>query len=306
MVKTSALHKIEDGVFPSSFRDNSHIYYKHYLPLKKLASKKKIVHVIFQHGMIEYHRRHDDLFDALRCHFGGEVIISVMDLFGHGLSGGHRGYIDKFETFTKDYLNFLEHCNKKFYQEKSREITTVMISRSLGSLVVLRTMTNQEYKIPFRVDSFIFSNPCIKPKIALPKTVFQFLSNLPDALSLVRVPLIYNAYDLSHDKEKAISFLHDHLISKSITIQLGVETANATKKINTLSYFIQTPSLFLISGDDRVVDAEKTKLFISGMDKKFVRTLNYPKMRHDILNETCRKDVFKEIIKFIGDTRKRL
>ena len=52
-------------------------------------------------------------------------------------------------------------------------------------------------------------------------------------------------------------------------------------------------------GDDSVVDNEKAKLFVTGMDKKVAESKTYPNMKHDLLNETCRKDVFKEIIKWI-------
>ena len=97
--------------------------------------------------------------------------------------------------------------------------------------------------------------------------------------------------------------MHDHLISKSITIKLGIETLRASKDINSLSYFLNIPCFFILSGDDRIVDNEKTQLFITGMDKKLVKAKYYPNMRHDILNETCRNDVFQEIISYIESFR---
>jgi alpha-beta hydrolase superfamily lysophospholipase len=40
------------------------------------------------------------------------------------------------------------------------------------------------------------------------------------------------------------------------------------------------------------------------MDKNIVKVKYYPNMRHDILNETCRIDVFREIIEYIENHRK--
>ena len=87
------LHQIEEGHFVSAYHEKTSIYFKHYLPKGKLP--KKIVHLIFQHGMIEYHLRNQDFFDILRRE-NPHIVISVMDLYGHGLSGGYMGHIDQF------------------------------------------------------------------------------------------------------------------------------------------------------------------------------------------------------------------
>ncbi len=303
MVSKSELHLTEEGSFHSHFGERTHIFYKHYLPANSTVLPKKLIHIIFQHGMIEYHKRHEDLFDALRLKYGKKLIISTMDLLGHGLSGGHRAYVDSFDTYQQDMKNFINICYERFYKDHS--IKTHIISHSLGGLVSLKTVTNEEIQLPMKISSIVFVNPCISPKIELPKFAVRVVENFPETVNRVRVPLIYDAYDLSQDKEKAIAFMHDHLISKSITIKLGIETLHAVKHINSLSYFFDIPCFFILSGDDKVVDNEKTKLFITGMNKEIVKVKYYPNMRHDILNETCRNEVFQEIISYIDDSRKR-
>lgn len=298
MPNSKQLHSIEEGTFSSAnIAFPSHIYFKNYLPPEGLS--KKFYHVIFQHGMIEYHKRHEELFDHLRKAFGKNILISAMDLYGHGKSGGDRGYIDTFDSFTQDFAAFVRICFDRYYLEPDIEVVPIFISHSLGGLITLKTLADETIELPIQPKACIFVNPCMKPKIELPKEVSQFLENLPETLLKVRIPLIYDAYDLSQDQEKAKEFIGDHLISKSITIKLGVETIKACKDINSVSYFFNIPSLFMISGDDRVVEASKTELFYTGMDKKLAKKINYPTMRHDLLNETCRNEVFLEIINFI-------
>lgn len=293
--QSTALHRIEEGVFESSFPEKTHIFFKTYYPKEELASNA--YHVIFQHGMIEYHKRHEDLFNALRLRFGNRLLISCMDLYGHGKSGGDRGYIDKFSTFVEDFRNFLSIQYHRHYMD--RYFTPIFISHSLGGLVMLKALSDESRPLAIDPKLCVFVNPCLKPKLNLPKEATTLLSSMPETLAKVRVPLIYNGYDLSHDEQKTREFVSDHLISKSITIKLGTETLNATKDINSISYFFNYPTLFLLSGDDRIVENEKTELFYAGMDKKRVRKVNFPNMRHDLLNETCRTQAFEEIIKDI-------
>ena len=294
MDRNLELHRVVEGNFASHYPDNAPIYFKHYIPKEKKDFK---YHVIVQHGMIEYHRRHENLYQSLMNIFKDDIAISMMDLLGHGYSGGDRAYLDKFDTYTRDQLQFFKVCHQRFYQENTPR--TILISHSLGGLVSLKTVTNPELHLPFHIDGFIFTNPLIAPKLEIVKPLLRFVDHLPKTLAKVHVPLVYNAYDLTQDSDRAISFMHDHLISKSITLKLAVETLKATKNINSLSYFFKYPSLFILSGDDRLVDNEKTKLFITGMNKKLVEVKYYSNMRHDIMNETCRSDVFQDIINYI-------
>lgn len=297
MAEILKYHIILEETFTSDFEEPAHIYVKHYTPINGINRDQKYIHLMFQHGMIEYHSRHAEFFHYLLNYFQENIIISVMDLLGHGLSGGHRAYVDKFETYCIDMVNFFENCNSHFPSDIVGK--RILGSHSLGGLIVLKTVVSEDYKLPFSVDNLIFINPCISPKVEAPKTSVYMAQKIPQLMKRIRLPLIYSAYDLTEDQDKAISFMHDHLISKSVSIKLAIETIKATQGLNRLSYFCKIPSLYILSGDDVVVDNDKTELFVTGIDKKLVVLLKYPKMKHDILNETCRIDVFKEIIKYI-------
>ncbi len=295
MGEKEKLHHIVERDFLSSLDNKSHIYCKHYFPTQKLP--KRYIHVIFQHGMIEYHQRHEELYNSLRKYFKNKIVISVMDLVGHGLSGGYRAYVDSIDTYTKDMYQFFDQCSEVL--PESTEVKTIIISHSLGGLITLKAVTHEEFESKLNIDSLIFTNPCFAPKIELPRKSLSVLDGVPDFIGQIKLPSIYSAKDLTSDPEREMSFIHDHLISKSVSIKLISEINKATKNINSLSYFMQYPCFFILSGNDRLVDNEKTKLFITGMSKELVELKEYPRMLHDILNETCRSDVFREIIQYI-------
>lgn len=297
MSKTSSF-KHESVQLVSNEKNAPHLYVEHIYPSKKLG--KKIKHIIFQHGMIEYHGRHKALLESLCAHFKQDFVISSLDLVGHGKSGGLRGHVSSFDHYTSDWLNFLKSCRDKFYDD--HEVETFIISHSLGGLIVLKSLIEHSAELPFPIKKTIFCNPCIRPNLEIPKSLVSFVSDhIPKSIGQIKFPLIYSAEDLTHDKEKMIDFQKDPLISKSISLNLGVETIKACEKLAGESYFYPYPSLFLISGDDKVISTEKIEVFLSGMRKGLVTRKYYPGMRHDLLNETCRKDVFQDIINYIEE-----
>lgn len=289
------LYKVRHSKLESSEKSSPHLFVQH-LIANSLGDKIK--HFIFQHGAIEYQERHRDLFDSLAGEFRENFVISTLDLVGHGKSGGERGHVSSFDNYLQDWQSFLNHCKDEFYSE--RDVETYIISHSLGGLIVLNAILSEEVEIPFPIHKTIFCNPCIKPMLEIPSWASRFLDTYAaDAIGRMRIPLIYGAQDLSHDDEKIVEFTEDPLISKAITIKMGLEIINACERLSGQSYFFPYPALFLLSGDDRIVDKNRTEVFLSGMEKHLIVKKVYPKMLHDLFNETCRTEVFQEIIDFI-------
>lgn len=287
------LHLIRDGSF-DSHQEGAHIYFKQYFPKKKLS--KKAIHIIFQHGAVEYHKRHEQFFDTLRDRFGNKLVISCMDLVGHGLSGGPRAYVNDFDVYIQDFLRF-SRVIEPLYQDY--DVDTIVLGHSLGGMILLKTLIDYESEIPFPIRAAVFSNPCIRPKIHIPSSVTKKMDDFADKLGKLRLPSLYDGFDITSDQQRAIAFNNDQLISNFMTWKMGVEILKMSKNFNSLSYFLKTPAFFIVSDADEVVDPLTTELFMAGIDKELLTKSNYKNMKHDILNETCRSEVFKEIIAYI-------
>lgn len=283
-----------DGNFQSSL-DGAHISFKQYSKSKKL--NKKIKHIFLQHGAIEYHKRHMELIEYLIEKYGNSVLISCMDLVGHGYSGGTRAYVDDINTYQEDFLQFMR-ISLDLYHE--HEIKTHFIGHSLGGMVLLKSLVDKGDMIPFEVESIILSNPCIKPYLKLPSFAKTLVRELSENLSKTRVPSLYSGKDLTSDIERAMDFDGDHLNSNFMTFGMINSILEASDKIMSYSYYLKHPILFLLSGKDTVVNAQSTELFISGIEKDLVKVLKYMDAKHDLFNETCRRQVYEEIVEYLG------
>lgn len=288
------LHKIIEGKFESS-ENAEHIYFRHYFPASGVVTGKPL-HIIFQHGAIEYHAHYQEFFDYLRDKFKDRLVISCMDFLGHGLSGGARSHADNLDHYIFDFCNFTNIC---FNLDFDKERDVFFIAHSMGGLVTLEAIIDHEKRLGLKPLALILSNPCIRPKLQVPKKFENVAKTISEYIAKVRLPCLTDGFDLTSDKDKALSFECDHLNSDFMTLKLCLEVLKHSRKMTTLSYYLKTPSFFLLSGDDKIVDVETTKLFIGGVNKDMAKMSFYPKARHDLLNEIDRENVYKEIFYYI-------
>jgi alpha-beta hydrolase superfamily lysophospholipase len=85
---------------------------------------------------------------------------------------------------------------------------------------------------------------------------------------------------------------------------MAKEVIDASHRIRGLSYYLRVPSLFLIAGEDKVVDPESTALFAHGIEKRLTQIIHYPSHYHELWNEIDRFEIFETMKKWIEKTLK--
>jgi alpha-beta hydrolase superfamily lysophospholipase len=274
--------------------DGHTIYVKHMIPTAGLSKVK--YHIFFVHGAIEHLGRHDAIFDYLKNHFRSEIVISTYDHVGHGKSTGPRASIDNFKIYSDDFLNFI---NKSDFLENKKDLKRILITHSMGGLVVLNSIFQNRCKFNQYFSGIVFSNPCIKPTMNLPKFSIDMIESLPENILKLRLPLVHHGQGLCNDAQKSAEFDTDPLISKFIGLKLGLEISAAAKNVRTYSYYLDRPCLFLLSDEDYICDAQMTKLFASGIDKHLVTIKEYKNCKHELFNEIIRNKVFEDLTTWI-------
>jgi lysophospholipase len=284
--------EIESGKFFSY--DGIPLYYKSASTSRRPGDVDQF-HLIIVHGLVEYHNRHQFLWEYLLEKFQGEFRVSWIDLRGHGLSSGARAHVDRFDDYAQDLISFL-NFSQEICPQKSK---TILFGHSLGGLVVVKTALDLLKESQVQVDGLILSNPCLKAARRVEGWQEQGLGMGAKLLSRLRVPSIYSGKDLTQDEALSREFDLDPLISKFVTLGLLNQILITTQEVRHLSYFLDLPSLFLLSGKDELVDVKTTQLFVKGISKDLVTDFFYHDKKHELLNEIGRDIVANDILQWI-------
>jgi alpha-beta hydrolase superfamily lysophospholipase len=277
-----------------SSNGESQIFIRHY------GSDKPKIHFLLVHGALEYAGRHIDLIHFILKSFGQDVAVTAWDHVGHGRSGGPRAYVSNFKVYVDD-MNLVAD----FVQKKNQlETKTIILAHSLGGLITLTRILDTSYGWKYPLHGLIFSSPCIRPRLALGPASGPVLDRLDKLSGKLHLPLIYTGKDLTRDPERANDFDSDNMIPQFITVRMAKEIIEASHRIRGLSYYLSVPSLFLIAGEDKVVDPESTALFAHGIEKSLTRTIQYPHHFHELWNEVDRFEIFETMKKWIEKTLK--
>jgi lysophospholipase len=243
--------------------------------------------MLFLHGALSHGSRHAQMLEWFVRHFGGKLEVHALDFVGHGLSSGPRGHVAHFSHWVEDFLTALNLL------VDNGPLT--LFGHSMGGLIALKALLEQEQRIPSVVGPLILSNPCIRPIQVVDFPQLEYLlNNIADRVPGLRFPRVHKGPELVNDAEAANAFETDPLISGFITAQMTREIWYASQSIRPLSYFVKRPTLFLISDDDRVVDREATLLFSRGIDKRFCKVIQYSHTKHELLHEKNRMQVWRD------------
>jgi len=243
--------------------------------------------ILALHGWADHAGRWRDVGERL-CAVGYSTY--VLDLRGHGRSGGRRGHLSRFSQLLGDLQAFRRVVRLRTDRPQ------LLLGTSFGGLVALRYLETQP-------SDPIAGAVVVSPWLGLafrPPAWKRFVGRVfADLWPTLPVPARLEADTLSRDPVVNDAYAADPAVHGLMTPGAWREIQWAQRAVPADAGRIEAPLLFLLAGEDHLTDAHLARGF-AGALKTPVEVQWYPEMYHEVLNDPQRARVLDDVLAFLG------
>lgn len=251
------------------------------------------------HGLGEHGGRYAELVEqALELRFD----VHVMDLRGHGRSKGTRGHFNDLAEHHADLDAWIGHLVAT--GELTDKVPALLLGHSLGGLIAVTYAARYVAQPPAPVLSgLILSNPCLglrwNPLLAVEA---QIARKVPGFLGSIHVPNGIDLENLTHDRDELRLYRDDPLVHGWITPAAFNAIERGIASLPSLYPNLDLPTLFLLSGKDKVVNGAAARSFADKLGIAHpgkVEVKLFHSFFHEPFHELRRERAFLELKKWI-------
>lgn len=263
------------------------------------------------HGMVEHSARYDDFAKFLN---GKGYIVVMNDHRGHGLTAepDSLGYEDgdMWTNNVQDQLSVLDYCKQKY------SLPLFMMGHSYGSFVTQAVIEEHP-----DVKGFVLcgSNYMKGLSYAVCKLVARSMCRNKGARfpAQLIVDLSFKSYEkrfpgknawLNRDKSEVEKYNNDKYCSYVCSANFYRTFMEGIAKLYKKEYFssvdVTKPLLLIAGSDDPVGNYGKgvkklEDFYVNKVGVQSVKTVLYDGARHEILNETCKQEVYDDVANWL-------
>ena len=240
--------------------------------------------VFLSHGLGEHAGR----YAGLARDFNAQGIsLYALDHRGHGRSGGPRAFVRRFGEYVADFEDFRRRVAKD-----APGLPLFLYGHSLGGLIALRWLQTHG---DIALAGAVLSAPLLAVKVKAPRWKLALAAPLSAVLPALPMKNEIDPAELTHDAAHVRAYRDDPLVSSRITPRLFTEILAAMAAANAEGGRISAPLLFLVPGDDTVVDEDATVRFAAEL-RGDVTVRHYPGFRHEPHNEVEREKPVGDVL----------
>ncbi len=247
-------------------------------------------HVLMLHGYADHLGRYRSLRDALVAEGFG---VYAYDQRGHGKTPGARGHVRQFSDYLDDFDRALARM-----RTQAGNTRAFVIGHSHGGLEALAALQRRATPL---IDGLVLSSPYLALAFAPPAWKAGMAKALQGIFPAMRVPLDLDLAALSRDEAWVRTTNADPLYNRVGTPRWFVESSRAQAEVLARGAAIQVPVLLLLGTDDRIASATVARQFFDTLGTKDKTLREYPGMRHELLNEVGKEEVFRDICRWISE-----
>jgi len=260
--------------------DGTQLVYDAYEPPRPRAA------VLVLHGWADHAGRWREVGERLR---DAGLATYLLDQRGHGRSGGRPGYLSRFSQLLGDLQAFRRAVRLR---TDGRQL---LLGLGFGGLVALRYLETQPSDA---IAAAVVCCPWLGPAFKAPAWTRVAGRVLQDLWPTLSMPLRLDPEQLSRDPAVNKAYSEDPAVHDVISPGAWREIKWAQGAVVADGHRIECPLLFLLAGEDRVVDAHLGRAFADGL-KGAVLVRWYPEMYHEVLHDPQRDQAMGDILAFV-------
>jgi alpha-beta hydrolase superfamily lysophospholipase len=252
------------------------------------ATSPKAV-VLLVHGL----GGHSARWDFLASHLAAEGYASYgLELRGYGATPERpRGHIDSFKIYDRDILALRDavlrdHPGRKVF----------LLGESLGGLIVFNLAARRPDAFAGTIlVSAVFKNGMKFPLSSYLTLVSQYLFNAEKT-----IPVPFDSAMCTRDAAYQAVMDANPDESREASLKLLMCTLGAQRRARRLSKKLSVPTLFLVAGIDKLVDAPAERRMFAKLPLADKTLREYPGMHHALSIDLGREDVFGDIVGWLN------
>jgi len=209
----------------------------------------------------------------------------VMDVRGHGSSGGPRGHAMSWDELIGDLVSFYE----KVEVEARTEV--VPLGHSVGGSILLSSIIRER----LRPQRFVVSSPALRVKARVPGwkvTLGKVASKLMPALAL---DTELDVNHISRDPGVVAAYAADPQVHSKMSARFYTEWQAANVEILARASEITIPFLATHGSGDEIIDHTATEELDRRANVAGHRLIIYSGSYHEPYNDTGRERVFADL-----------
>lgn len=251
--------------------------------------------IFFLHGYLNNIGYYEDI---ITWFFNRGYSVGIFDIRGHGKSEGRRGYIDNFDTYSKDMAIVITR-----QIDKCQPISTTIIAHSTGGLIACYSLLAKCYLI--KVDHIILCCPNIarsnKTKLGKIKMTISKFVNYIYPYFYIKKPITSKSETNDNKSCGFFKSVTNHFNRRSVSWLIACESAQKTVFLKLKNWPKNVSMLLITSEFDAAVDNKASKKLFDELNTTYKKHKHYPNKGHQILNEAGSEAVYEEIRGWVSD-----
>lgn len=244
--------------------------------------------------VVHGHGEHGGRYRQLAAWFSARgVRLYVVDLRGHGRSGGARGHTPSLRAMLGD----LDLVAERAHDESGAPIT--LVGHSAGGLIGIAYALDR----PHRLEAAVISAPALRLRVRVPRWKRILARITPAVAPTLTMATGLDARGLSHDAAVVAAYRQDPLNHDRISTRFNAETFARGEELIARAAQLRVPVLLLQGGSDPIVDPEGTRRFYERAQPALRAMRVYPSLYHEIFNEPEHEQVFQDVEDWLAQRR---